>query len=118
MAWGIQALEMLAAGLITALCAGLHPAVYGALLWCVMPLLSGVSACAAVRRGLSNYLGWIAPPVCLYISHYALWGYAPSAGGALLCAFIALVGAATGEVYRQRARKKNGRMEETPWKRT
>ena len=105
-AWLIQLIEALIAGLLTALCAGAGPVVRGIALWALMPCAGAVTAFCAMRRGLNNYLAWLAPPVGLYIAHFALWGYAPPAGPALLCALIALVGAAAGEVYRQTHKKK------------
>lgn len=101
-ALAIQLVESLAAGLLTALAAGLPPVFSGLTLWLFMPVIGALSAFQAVRRGLLNYVAWLPPPVCLYIAHYLLWRYAPPAGPALLCAFIALIGAAAGEVYKER----------------
>lgn len=101
-AWLIQILEALGIGLIASALYALGGPIYGIALWAVVPLLDAVTAYRAVRRGLLNYLGWIAPPACLYAAHYALWRYAPSAGAALACAFVSLVGAAAGEVMNQR----------------
>ena len=106
-ALGLQILEMLAACALQALSYGVHPALYGALLWAGVPLAGLLTACAAVRRGLNNYAAWIAPPACLFAAHFALWDFSPSAGAALLTALTSLVGAAAGEVFVQRnARKK------------
>lgn len=105
-AWGIQILEMLAAGLIASLSFAVHPALYAALLWAGMPLAGLFASCRAVRRGLNNYLAWLAPAPCLYAAHYALWGFSPAAGAGLLTAFFALVGAAAGQVLNQREAKK------------
>ena len=99
-AWLIQIFEALAAGLLTAGLAGLHPIASGVGLWLFMPCAGALTAFQAVRRGLLNYAAWLAPPACLYAGFFILWGYAPPAGPALLCAFISLVGAAAGEVYR------------------
>ena len=52
----------------------------------------------AVRRGLNNYLGWLAPPLMEVLGNALVWGYPPSAGPVFVCAFVSLVGAATGEV--------------------
>ena len=57
-----------------------------------------LTACAAVKRGLNNYAAWIAPPACLFAVHYAVWGFSPPAGAALVTALTSLVGAAAGEV--------------------
>lgn len=104
-ALGIQAAEMLAAGFVQAFSYGVHPALYAALLWAGMPLAGLLTACAAVNRGLNNYAAWIAPPACLYAAHFAVWGYSPSAGAALLTALAALVGAAAGEVLVRRSKR-------------
>lgn len=104
-AWAIQILEALAAGLLTALAAGLHPVASGLMQWLFMPCAGALTAFFAVRRGLLNYAAWIAPPACLYAANFILWGFAPGAGCALLCAFTSLVGAAAGEVYRARHRR-------------
>lgn len=105
-AWLVQIIIMLAVCLVTSACFGVLPkALYGVLIWGVVPLSGALTACHAVRRGLLNYAAWIAPPVCMYAAHYLLWRFAPSAGAALLCAFISLVGSAAGEVLRQRDRQ-------------
>lgn len=109
MAWGVQIAVTLAAGFAAAAAYGVHPALYGAMLWGLVPLAGGWTACRAVRRGLLNYAAWIAPPACLYAAHYALWRFAPSAGAALLCAFVSLVGAAAGEVLNQNKNAKKHR---------
>ena len=103
--WAIQFVSMLAAALIVSASYGVHPLLYDVLMWVGMPLIGAVSACACVRRGLLNYAAWIAPPACLYTAHSLLWGYLPPVGPGLLCAFIALVGAATGQVMNERAHK-------------
>lgn len=73
-------------------------------LWIAAPLAGGFTAFCAVLGGLLNYAAWIAPPVLLYLTHIAIWGYVPPVSAALLCAFVSLVGAAAGEVARQRRR--------------
>ena len=73
-------------------------------LYVAVPLAGGFTAFRAVLGGLLNYAAWVAPPVLLYLIHIAIWGYVPPVSAALLCAFIALVGAAAGEVARQRRR--------------
>ena len=104
-AWIIQIAEMFAASLAASLAYGVHPALYGALLWAGVPLAGLFSSCAAVRRGLNNYLAWIAPPACLFAAHYAVCGFSPAAGAALVTALVSLVGAAAGEVIVRRGRK-------------
>lgn len=101
-ALALQLIEAMAAGLLAALSQSVGGALHAAMLWGVVPLTGLVSACWAVNRGLNNYLAWIAPAPCLFAANYLLWGYAPPAGAALLTAFLSLVGAAAGEVMRQR----------------
>lgn len=100
-AWLVQILEMLALGLMTALIHMLGAVPYGIAAWAVMPLAGLYTAFKATRRGLLNYAAWIAPPVCMWLAHAVLWGYAPAAGPVLVCAFVSLVGAAAGEVLNQ-----------------
>lgn len=69
-------------------------------LYIAAPLAGGVTAFRAVGMGLSNYLAWIAPPFILYAVHLLLWGYVPPVAAALVMAFVAVVGAAAGEVRR------------------
>ncbi|MBQ8111236.1 MAG: hypothetical protein IJ124_13855 [Clostridia bacterium] len=102
MAWALQIIEMLAAGLLASLAYGAGAGLYAAALWGLVPLAGLLTACRAVRRGLNNYLAWIAPAGCLYAAHFLLWGFSPAAGAALVTAFLSLVGAAAGEVLNQR----------------
>ena len=101
-AWLAQIGIMLVVCLAQSVTYPLSPALYGALLWVAVPLAGLLTACFATRRGLNNYLAWLAPALCLYAAHYALWRFTPSAGAALLTAFASLVGAAAGEVLNQR----------------
>lgn len=105
-AWLVQIAGMMAAGALTALTDMLHPAVFAVLSWAAMPLLGLLSACWVTRRGLLNYAAWIAPPVCMWLSHYLIWQYSPAPGPALLCAFLSLVGAAAGEVLNGQKKKR------------
>ena len=105
-ALGLQLIESLAAGLIQAFCAGMHPVLWGIALWGLVPLAGLFTACRAVRRGLNNYAAWLAPPIGLYAANMLLWRYAPSAGAALLTAFTAIVGAAAGDVLNRQSAQK------------
>ena len=100
--WLVQILTMAAAGALIALTHNVSTALYGALSWAGMPALGLASAYRATRRGLLNYAAWIAPPACMALNHWLLWGYLPDPGPVLLCALISLVGAAAGEVMNQR----------------
>ena len=101
----VQFALMLAAGALIALTSMLGAVVYGIASWAGMSAAGAVTAYRATRRGLLNYVAWIMPPVCLWLGHWLLWGYSPSAGPVLLCALISLVGAAAGEVMNQRLRQ-------------
>ena len=106
LAWLIQAIVMFLVCAGASLSIGVSPTLYDMMLWFVVPVCGAATACAAVRFGrLLNYAAWIAPPACLFWAHYLVWGFAPPAGCALLCAFVSLVGAAAGEVLRQRKEK-------------
>lgn len=109
LAWLLQWIVMALVGFLTALTASIHPALYAVALWGCTPLAGGATAFGAVRRGLLNYAAWIAPPICLYAAYRALWGYAPPAAAALICAFCSLVGAAAGEVYVQQHKNEQRR---------
>lgn len=104
LAWLLQAVEMFLAGLLASLAVGWGAIPGGILLWGGMPLAGLFSACQATRRGLNNYLAWLAPAPCLYAAHHALWGFAPPAGAGLLTAFLSLIGAAAGQVLVQRGK--------------
>ena len=99
--WLIQAAAMLALGALTALSLWLGGLVHGLFLWGVMPLGGMAAGYIAVRRGLNNYLGWLAPPLMEVLGNALVWGYPPSAGPVFLCGFLALVGAAAGEVRKR-----------------
>ena len=101
-AWALQIIEMAAVCLLAALTEGLGGPLRAAALWGAVPLAGLLTACRATRRGLNNYLAWIAPAPCLFAANLLLWGYSPPAGPALLTALLSLVGAAAGEVLRQR----------------
>ena len=107
-AWAIQIIEMLLAGLLASASNLVSAPLYAVLLWAGAPLAGLFTSCRAVRRGLNNYLAWIAPALCLFAAHYLMWGFSPAVGAGLLTAFLSLVGAAAGEVLNQRdkARRK------------
>lgn len=103
--WLIQFAAMLALSLLAALSILAGRFVHNLCLWLLLPLAGGVSACIATRKGLLNYAAWIAPPVMEFAASRILWGYAPEVAPVFFCAFISLVGAATGEVLKRSARK-------------
>ena len=99
--WLIQVVAMLLLGTLTTLSALLGGFPHGVFLWGVMPLGGMASAGIATRRGLNNYLAWLAPPIMEALSNLLIWGYAPTAGPVFLCGFLSLVGAAAGEVLKR-----------------
>ena len=108
-AWALQIAEMAAVCLLAALSARWGSLPRALMLWGAVPAAGFVSACQATRRGLNNYLAWLAPAPCLFAANYLVWGYSPPAGPALLTAFLSLAGAAAGEVLRQREHPRNHR---------
>ena len=67
--------------------------------WALMPALGCISAYLVTRRGVNNYIAWLAPPVCVFFAHYIVTGYTPDGPGpTLLTALLAIVGAAAGHV--------------------
>ena len=102
--WLIQAALMMVLSLLAGLSFMLGSVIYGICMWVLLPAAGAISACIATMKGLLNYAAWIAPWACMLAAHVLLYGYAPGLGSLLLCAFVSLVGAATGEVIRQRRR--------------
>ena len=100
--WLVQIVLMALAGVLIALVHSFGAGIYGVAAWSGMPLLGAASGYRATRRGLLNYAAWIAPPVCMALSHWLLWSYPPDPGPVLLCALFSLMGAAAGEVMNQR----------------
>ena len=96
--WLVQAAACLALGALAALSLWLGKLVHAAFLWGVAPLGGAAAGYIAVRRGLNNYLAWLAPPLMEALANLLIWGYPPSAGPVFLCGFLSLVGAAAGEV--------------------
>ena len=106
-AWVLQVIAMLIVSAGASVSIGASVPLYNLALWIAVPACGALTACAAVRfGGLLNYTAWVAPPACLFLAHYLIWGFAPPAGPALLCAFVSLVGAAAGEVLRQHKNQK------------
>lgn len=96
----IQIISMLALGALISLSIIPGKIFHGICLWGVMPVCGFISACLATKKGLLNYAAWIAPPVMEVFSNLLVWGYSPTMGPVFTCAFISLVGAATGEVLK------------------
>lgn len=103
--WILQWVAMLMCSVVTALSILLGGTLHAIFLWGAMPLCGFISAMIATKKGLLNYVAWIAPPAMMYLGNWLLWGYAPSAGPVFFCGFISLVGAATGEVLKRQGRR-------------
>ena len=99
--WIVQIISMLAVSVLIALSYYVSTVLHGILFWGGLSIAGFVSACLATRKGLLNYAAWIMPPVMGFVGHYLVWDYLPGAGPIFLCAFISLVGAATGEVIKR-----------------
>ena len=102
--WLIQAAAMLALGMLAAFSTLLGVLAHGAFLWALMPLGGMAAGFFATRKGLNNYLAWLAPPLMEIAASLLIWGYSPSVGPVFLCGFLSLVGAAAGEVYKRQGR--------------
>lgn len=76
--------------------------------WGVLPLAGFASSLWVARAGISCYLAWILPPVCMSAVPWLIVGYPPYAGSMFLCLFLSMVGAATGEVLRKRREEGTG----------
>lgn len=71
-------------------------------MWAVVPILGCISAYFITVKGVSNYLAWILPPISMMAGHYLAFFYLPKEPGpVLLCVFLAVVGAATGDVVKK-----------------
>ena len=77
-------------------------AVYWGYMWVAVPVLGLLSSYWATRRGLLNYLSWVAPPSCHWVCPMIWMGYPPDAMCVVICSLVSLVGAAAGEVMNQR----------------
>jgi len=105
--WPLQAVIMLIVALLSTFLPLLFPTAAGVLrflfLW-ILPAAAGAwTACLLSRSGLISYAAWILPPVIHSLVPLILLGYLPSPFSMLLCAFVSLVGAATGDVMLRRA---------------
>ena len=104
--WLIQMVGMLAVSVLIALSYYLGSVLHGILFWGGLSIAGFAAACWATVSGLLNYAAWIMPPVMGFLGHYLVWDYMPNAGPVFLCAFVSLVGAATGEVIKRQGTHK------------
>lgn len=108
--WVVQIVLELAVSLILVFIALQLPMpaagwVFGTVMWGVLPLLGALTAYLATRRGLNNYVSWLAPPAAQWAGVMLLTGFPPEMGPVFTCALVALVGAAAGyEVNRRQER--------------
>jgi hypothetical protein len=80
---------------------------YAALMWGVIPLAGAVTAFFAVRLGLNAYAAFWLPPVMQTAAHWLISGMPPlSAGMPMIAALVSIVGAAAGEEWTRRQKKK------------
>ena len=107
--WPLQALIMLIAALLSTFLPLLFPTAAGPLrflfLWLLPAFVGAWTSCLLSRSGLISYAAWIVPPIMHSLVPLFILGYLPSPFSMLLCAFVSLVGAATGEVMLQRGKK-------------
>lgn len=103
--WLIQLMSLLGFAMLVSLTLALGKIVHGVCLWGLMPLAGAVSAALATVKGLNNYAAWIAPPLMLLLGYFLVWKVPAPVGPVFLCGFVALVGAATGQVLKTTSRK-------------
>ena len=66
--------------------------------WGILPLFGFFSSLWLTLRGVNCYLAWLPPPICMGFVPWLMIGYPPAIGSAVLCAFLSIVGAASGDV--------------------
>ena len=105
--WPVQALAMLMIALLSTFLPLLFPAAALPLrivfLWILPAAVGAWTACLLTISGLNSYAAWIAPPIIHSIVPLIALGFLPSPFSMLLCAFVSLIGAATGEVMSKRS---------------
>ena len=102
----IQAASMLLLSLAMEQSYYLSIVFHGICTWALFPIAGMFSACFATRKGLLNYAAWIVPPAMQFLGYMICWPYFIKPGPVFLCGFIALIGAAAGEVLKKRDNKK------------
>ena len=105
MVWLLQAVATLAVFWTATATIWLPGPWYEIAAWGLMPILGAASAYLAARRGVNNYIAWLAPPASVFFAHYIVTGYTPDGPGpTLVAALLAIVGAAAGHVRNERER--------------
>jgi hypothetical protein len=110
-ALGVQAFVVLAFSYGAYQLLWVNPKLYEVSGWALIPAFGALSAYVATRRGLSNYVAWLVPPIAAAFGHMLAFFYPPrSAGPVFLCALLSIVGAAAGEVTKRRQgeQRRNG----------
>lgn len=80
---------------------------YGSLMWGAIPLAGAVTAFFAVKLGLNAFAAFWLPPVMQTAAHWLISGMPPlSAGMPMVAALVSVVGAAAGEEWTRRQKKK------------
>lgn len=71
-------------------------------LWLLPAAFGAWSACRLTCLGAISYAAWVLPPVIHTVVPWLFIGYPPAGLSMALCAFVSLVGAATGDVMYRR----------------
>ncbi|MBO7385074.1 MAG: hypothetical protein J6U63_01885 [Clostridia bacterium] len=83
------------------------PAVFGLLMWAVLPAAGAVSAFFTVARGVNPYSAWVLPPIAqILASVTATGGHAPALGHALVLCLFCVLGAAASDTRDKKYRRK------------
>ena len=105
--YGVMLAAGLTSGALAALCAlwfegELLVIVYMTCLWFVWPAISAVVAFIAGKRGIPAILAWFVLPFGQAAAYFVITELAPPFGALMFSAFIGIIGASAGEVWRKR----------------
>jgi len=103
--WILQFISTLILSVLAAYCYYLGSVIHNILIWGLLPLFGAFTACLCTVRGLWNYAAWIVPPVTALLGNSIVFGFPLTPGPVFMCAFISLIGAATGEVLKRSGKK-------------
>lgn len=74
--------------------------------WLLLPVIGAITSYKITVGGVNNFIAWIIPPLAGVLAHYLAFFYLPENPGPLLaCAFVSIVGAATGDVVKKNKSK-------------
>lgn len=79
------------------------------ILWVLCPACAAVTAAYIALSGCPGILSWPVAPVMMPLCYWPIVGLPPSAGACLICAMLAILGAATGETLYTRNSEKEKR---------